>query len=199
MNRLYCRGGLATLWGLFLSMGLVSTLTNAQQHAHTHGQLTLDTAIDAQSITLQIESPLESFLGFERAPRTDAETKQVAEMVARLKTADQIFQPDPAAECKLSTVEISSAVLGLGDAKEKPAHTHDEGKNKGVAHKDDEHADIDVTAVFSCNKASAARYVDVKLFEAFKGIRVISAQVASPQGQFKRTLNAKSPILTWER
>jgi hypothetical protein len=193
MNRLYCR------WALFLSMGFVSTLANAQQHAHTHGQLTLDAAIDAQSITLQIESPLQSFLGFERAPRTDAEIGQVAELVGRLKTADQMFEPDPTAECKLSTVEMSSAVLGLGDAKEEPAHTHDEGNNKGVAHQEDEHADIDLTVVFSCSKASAARYVDVKLFEAFKGIRVINAQVASSQGQFKRTLNAKSTRLSWGR
>lgn len=159
----------------------------AQQHAHTHGRMTLDVAVDVQSIALAIESPLESFLGFERAPRTDAEHKRVADMVAHLNAADQLFQPDPAAACKLSKVELTSSALGLGTKKEEVyRHSHDE--EHGHDHTDDEHANINVDIVFTCARATEARFIDVKLFYAYKRIRTIDTQVAAPQGQFKRVL-----------
>lgn len=145
----------------------------AHQHAHTHGHMTLDVAVDAKSITLTLESPLDSFLGFERAPRSAAERKQVADMVARLKAADQLFQPDAAAGCKLAKVDLASAALGLGAA-----------QGDG----DDGHADIAVDMVFSCAQADAARHIDVKLFAAYPRLRSIDAQVAAPQGQFKQRL-----------
>jgi hypothetical protein len=176
------------------AIAIASTLiaamqASAQQHAHAHGRLALDVAIDAQSITVQIESPLDSFVGFERAPRTEAERKRVADMVARLNAADRLLQVDPRAECKLSKVELESATLGLGGTKKPPE------KPAG-----DEHADIDITAIFACPKAADARFIDTKsLFDAFKGIRTIDAQVASAQGQAKRVLRPESARLSWGR
>ncbi len=162
----------------FLALVLAATALSAaaHQHAHTHGLMTLDVAVDAQTVTLAIASPLDSFLGFERAPRTDAERKRVADMVARLKAADQLFQPDAAAGCKLTKVDLESAALGLG-----AAHDHGHGVK-------DEHADIAVDIVFTCAKAADARFIDVKLFDAYPRLRSIDAQVAAPQGQFKRSL-----------
>lgn len=147
----------------------------AHQHAHTHGQMALDVAVDAQTITLAITSPLDSFLGFERAPRSAAERKQVAQMVERLNAADQLFQPDPAAACRLSKVDMASPALGLG------AHG---GHGPG----DQGHADIALDIVFTCAKAAQGRFIDIKLFDAYPRLRSIEAQVAAPQGQFKHSL-----------
>ncbi len=170
-----------------------------QQHAHTHGRLALDVAVDAQTITLAIESPLDGFLGFERAPRTDAERKRVAELAARLNAADQLFQPDPAAECKLSKVELASAALGLGTTKE-DAHDHSHADKDGHDHDHGgEHADIDIDVVFTCARPSEAKFIDVKLFAAYPRIQTIDAQVASPQGQFKRSLRPAAARLRLTR
>lgn len=168
----------AFAWALALAAALPAAAhqqdhAHGPQHAHTHGHMTLDVAVDAKTISLAIASPLDSFLGFERAPRTAAERQQVADMVARLKAADQLFQPDPAAGCTLSKVDLASGALGLGAA-------HGPG--------DDGHADIDVDIVFTCAKAGAARFIDLKLFAAYPRLRSIEAQVAAPQGQFKRSL-----------
>ena len=169
-----------------------SSFALAQQHAHTHGLLSLDAAVDAQSITLQMEVPLDNFLGFERAPRSDAERTLVSNMVARLNAADKLFLIDPAAQCSLSKVDLDSAALGLGaKAKPAPAATAKGGKEP------EQHADIDLSIAFTCAKASQARYIDVKLFDAFKGVHTINAQVASDQGQFKRTLTRSASRLSW--
>jgi hypothetical protein len=174
----------------------LASLALAQQHAHTHGQLTIDVAIDAQTLTVSMEAPLDNFLGFERAPRTDAERKSVSALVNRLNAADKLFIPNPQAECRLSSVTLESDTLGLkpgepaakgGDVAAKATEVHDE------------HADIDVSIVFTCAKAPLARQLDVRMFEAFPRLRTINAQVASAQGQFKRKLTKAAPALRWGR
>lgn len=177
----------------------LATLAMAQvQHAHSHGRLALDVAIDSQTITLTMEAPLDNFLGFERAPRTDAERKSVAAMIERLRAADTLFIPDPKGECRLSTVTLESAVLGLGNNANSPSVPTQRGLTK-VQPARDEHADIDISIVFSCTKAGLAREIDVRVFEAFKGTKHIDAQVVSDQGQFKRSLNKAAHRLTWGR
>jgi thiosulfate/3-mercaptopyruvate sulfurtransferase len=50
------------------------------------------------------------------------------------------------------------------------------------------HADLDATFSFNCTNAAAAKFIDVNLFTAFKGLRQIDSQIATAQGQFKRQL-----------
>lgn len=175
----------------------LATLALAQQHAHTHGLLSLDVAVDAQGITLRMEAPLDNFLGFERAPRSAAERKSVDAMVKRLNAADGLFVPDPKAECRLSSVTLESSVLGLV-AGGKPAAAAPSTTARTAAAQDD-HADIDVVIVFNCAKAPLAKQIDVRLFDAFPHLRTIDAQVASDQGQFKRSLNKATRMLRWGR
>ena len=197
MKKLFLTHIVQRLWPALL-LPLASLVMAQQQHAHTHGRLALDVAIDSQTITLTMEAPLDNFLGFERAPRTDVERKSVATMVARLNAADTLFIPDSRAECRLSKVTLESAVLGLGDNAKRDTAATQSAAAKGQPAQD-EHADIDVSIVFSCAKAALARQIDVKLFDAFKGTKNIDAQVASDQGQFKRSLNKAAPRLTWGR
>lgn len=171
----------------FLALVLAATALSAagHPHAHTHGLMALDVAVDAQTLTLAMSSPLDSFLGFERAPRTEDERQRVADMVARLQAADQLFQPDAAAGCKLTQVDLASAALGLG-------------KVQGQREKA-EHADIAVDIVFTCANAAEARFIDIKLFDAYPRLRDIDAQVATPQGQFKRSLRPGAARLGLKR
>ncbi len=184
-----------------LALGLVLPgAARAQQHAHAHGHLDLEVAVDASSMTLHLESPLDNFLGFERVPRTDAERQRVADMLARLRAADELFEPDPDAACKLSTVAVESAVLGLagdGSHREEPGHGRDGAHRHDGEHGHGEHADIDVTIAFDCAAVNAARFIDVGLFEAFGSLRSITAWIVSPQGQFKRDLRPGSSRLRW--
>ncbi|CAA2103315.1 DUF2796 domain-containing protein [Variovorax paradoxus] len=144
-----------------------------QQHAHVHGQLKLDVAIDGPTVVIDMESPLDNIVGFERAPKTDAEKKAVEDAVAQLRSADKLFVVDPAANCKLGPVDLRSGALGLGNP--------DPAEPAG-------HADLDATFSFNCTNAAAAKFIDVNLFGAFKGLRQIDSQIASAQGQFKRQL-----------
>jgi hypothetical protein len=181
------------------AMMLMALTAGAQQHAHTHGQLALNVAVDAQAITFQIESPLDNFLGFEHAPRTNAERKRVSDMAAQFNAADRLFQPDPKAGCTLAKVELNSAMLGLAHVRKKHDHHHGHDEHGRTGGEKNAHADIDVLVVFSCPNAAAARFIDVNLFNAFKHIRTIDAQVATAQGQFKRSLKRGTSRIDWGR
>jgi len=166
-----------------------------EQHAHVHGKLSLDLAVDDSTITVALHSPLDNFLGFERRPRTDEERKQVSALQAKLKTADQLLQPDPGADCSLGKVVLRAAVLGWGEA---PDHAHDDDEAHDHDHEHDHssHGDLGAYITFTCTKAAQARFVDVKLFDAYTRIRSIDAQIASPQGQFKRSLRPDAARLS---
>lgn len=162
----------------------------AQQRAHVHGRAELNVAVDARAITIHLDSPLDSLLGFERAPRTDAEHKRAADVVRHLMAAGALFVIDPAAQCELGSVKLQSAVLGLHGS---GAAARDHAKG----HDGEEHADLDMTALFTCANAAGARFIDVKLFDVFPRYRSIDAQVAAPAGQSKRTLTKAAPRLAW--
>jgi len=164
--------GLAMATALFAAAPFLPAQAQ-QQHAHVHGQLKLDVAIDGPTVVIDMESPLDNIVGFERAPKTDAEKKAVEDAVAQLRSADKLFVVDPAANCKLGPVDLRSGALGLGNP--------DPAEPAG-------HADLDATFSFNCTNAAAAKFIDVNLFGAFKGLRQIDSQIASAQGQFKRQL-----------
>lgn len=154
---------------------------HAADKAHAHGVAMLDISVEAQRLTLQLESPLDNLLGFERAPRTDAERQRTEAALAKLRTADTLFKIDPAAQCQLAKVELTSAALKLGPAQ--PA-----------AEKSD-HADLDGSFEFACVDASKAAYIDVGLFE-FAHFKRLNVQLATPKGQAKRTLKRPHARIT---
>ncbi|MDP3083437.1 MAG: DUF2796 domain-containing protein [Rubrivivax sp.] len=143
--------------------------------AHEHGAVKLGVAIEGNKLTIAMEAPLDNLLGFERAPRTDAERKAAADVLARLRSPDKgtpLFVMDPAAGCTLDKAEVQAPVLEPGA---KPAAK-------------DEHADLDASYEFTCAKPGELRTLDIGLFDAYKRIQRINVQVAGPKGQAKVTL-----------
>lgn len=142
----------------------------AQHQAHTHGRIELDVAVEGQRISLRMESPLHDLLGFERAPRSVAERGRVTALADSLRAADKLFVPDAAAGCTLAQTQLESPVPGLGSAA--PAAS---------AAGAEEHADLVLTASFDCRQP--ALHLDVRLFDAFPGVRSVAAQLVGPRGQ----------------
>lgn len=152
---------------------LCHAVSQAAEHVHVHGVAKLDVAIEARKMSIQLDSPLDNLLGFERAPRTEAERKLADTAIAKLNAAGSMFTIDPAAQCTLSHVDLSSSALKLG-------RPNPEEKKEG-------HAEIDGSFEFDCLDAGKAAYIDVGLFE-FARLQMLEVQLATPRGQFKRDL-----------
>ena len=149
------------------------TLTAAQADSpHEHGVARLDVAVDAGRVRIELDTPLDNLLGFERAPRSDAERDKVSAMVARLRAGEALFRIDAAAGCKLSKVDLVSPPLGLG-------------KEAAAA---GEHGDLNGSYEFLCVHGARAVFLEVGLFDAFPALKRIDLQVTTPKGQLKAVL-----------
>lgn len=164
-------------FALGLTLLLASTAWAGKPHVH--GAATLDVAVEANRLTIALDTPLDGLLGFERAPRTDAERRAADQAVATLRAADNLFTIDPAAGCRLAAVELVSAPLKLGPA----------AATTSPAAKDDGHGDLEAEFAFDCARAPA--FVDVGLFKVFARLSTLAVQTATPKGQ--RKLSLKRP------
>jgi len=157
---------------------------NAAPHApHQHGVIEIAVVLDGPSLSLSIDAPLDSLVGFEHAPRTEAEKRAAQDLLARLRATATLLTPDPAADCRPGPAEIDAGVLAPGAA------ASPEG-----------HADLEATYTWTCGKPAALRGIDLAgLMRAAPRITRVSAQVATPQGQFKASLQRPATLLRWGR
>lgn len=151
--------------------------------SHQHGVVQIDIAVDSNRISVQMSSPLDNLLGFERAPRNAAERGRVEAMVTTLRGA--LFMVDPAGSCRSGAVQLSSAALQLGEP--------------DPAEQQAGHADLDASFEFECGTAARAGFVDTALFERFPSIQRIDVQLATPRGQRKLTLTRPARRITLPR
>jgi len=162
----------------------VSSTAHATEAAHVHGLMHLDIAVDKQLLTVQLESPLDSLLGFERRPRTPAERQAADALGRQMNEGAALFKPDAAAQCTLTKARIESAVLQPSAA---------------PAGKEDEHADLDASYEFSCALPDKLTSVEIGLFDAFKRLQKIEVQVAGAKLQSKQTLQRPDKVVKLTR
>lgn len=88
-----------------------STLFAHSQHAHVHGLVEMDVAVEAGQVTVFIQSPLDNFLGFEHAARTPQQIQRAQTVWAQLQKAHDLVVPDKAASCQAGDVSVESDIL----------------------------------------------------------------------------------------
>lgn len=140
---------------------------------HEHGVVRLSVAVEGNTVTLAMNSPLDNFLGFERAPRNDRERQAAQALLQQLQQGGALFRLDAAAQCSQRSVEVQAPVLGQG------------GTTTGKA---GDHADIDAEYSFQCQQPQSLSALDLALFDTWRRISRIEVQVVGPKGQQATTL-----------
>lgn len=173
--------------GLCLQGGGAAAQTSrapaAAQQAHVHGAARLGVAVQDKTVTLQLESPLDSLIGFEHRPITPAQKAAVDALQARMRSARDLFGFDSAANCTLAKAEAESAIFqpavaGAG------AQTH---------------ADLDATFEFRCANPERLSQLDIGLFAAYPKLQRLEVEIATAQGQFKRNLRRPARTVSLTR
>jgi hypothetical protein len=156
--------------------------------AHQHGVAKLDVAVEPTRVRFDLATPLDNLVGFERAPRTDAERQRVDTAVAALRDAAALWRIDPAAGCTPGAVTLQAPVLGLDGgaaATAVPAATTEAAEAKET------HAELEASWTFDCKDAARAGFVEHGLFAAFARMSRIEVQAVTPRGQMK--VNLRKP------
>lgn len=164
-----------------------SAVANGQGAAkpHEHGVGKLDVAVDGLTVAIEGELPGVDVFGFEHRPRNPKETQVIVSALTTLRQQPSpLFELPNGAGCTLAKVEVKAE--GLEDAvdqagaKAKPA-TPEPGH---------EHADVDISYRFNCQKSPVGGTLTVKLFGAFPHLTTLRVQVLSGTSQAGVTLRA---------
>lgn len=148
----------------------------APQHkAHQHGAARLEVSIDGGMLQIALEGPAENFLGFEHAPRTDAQKKTVARVEEQLKQPAQLCTPAAAAECQAQTPRVGIKLPPPGSK--------------------ETHSEVEAEWRWQCGRPAALGHIDVGLFKAFPRLKELRVQAATAQGQKTAVLKPGSPRL----
>jgi hypothetical protein len=158
---------------LFIACAAAAASAGAAPKAHEHGVARLDVGVDPQRVTVLLELPQDSVLGFEREPRSDAERAAADAALAKLKEGASLFRIDSAAQCTPARADVQAPVLT-------------------AAGKADAHEDISASYEFTCKDGNRAGFVETALFEAFPRLQRIDVQAVTRKGQVRATL--KRPV-----
>ncbi|MEC5398749.1 DUF2796 domain-containing protein [Uliginosibacterium sp. H1] len=179
------------LLSALLSTALATPLARAHgDHKHVHGVGELAVSVEGDTLTIALESPLDNFVGFERAPKYAKDMEAVKNMAATLRKTETLFVPTAAAQCAPVSVKLASEAVApelLGEPR--PATP--------PAAFDEDHVDLDAQWTFRCANPAALNSVEVKLFDAFKRFRQFDAVLVTPKRQSAARLNSKSRKLSW--
>lgn len=164
-------------------------LTLAAAEVHVHGQARLDVAIEGDTLTLLLEAPADSLVGFEHEPRSARERDAAAKVRKQLEQAAALFLPSRAARCKPEKAALESPLFGAPAApREHAAHQDEDG-----------HAHVDVAGefVFHCTQPEALHDLEVGLFDAFPRLQRLDVQLTGPRGQKAARLTPAARRLSW--
>jgi hypothetical protein len=137
--------------------------------AHVHGAAEVDVAIEGKKLVITLESPADNLLGFEHAPKTDAEKTKLKTVEAQLRDVATVFAPDAAAQCKLIVADVTMPDFKQG-----------------------EHSEIAAEYNFEC--AHAPSQIALPLWKNFPKFKKLTANIAAAAGQKQSTLKPSQAI-----
>lgn len=145
---------------------LLAGVAGAQtQVAHEHGVANLDVVLEGRRLTVELEGPLDNFVGFERAPRNATEREALNRALDLLRKPGTVVALPEAAGCVLAASELHN-----------PFAAAKGGSGGG-------HADLMASYEFDCAAPAALKRLDVRLFASFPRLRKLRAAVVAPGGQ----------------
>ena len=174
------RAALALAWGGAPAAAQAQAPIKAAAPAHAHGAATLDVAVEGQALTIDLAVPMDSLVGFERAPRSDAERQALAHALARLGDGAALFRPPPDAGCRQTSAQLDA-----------PAGAPAVGTAAAPAG----HADVAARYTFQCAQPERLVTLELLLFDAFKRIDRVQVQAVLPTGQRRAVLLRTARVL----
>jgi len=156
--------------------------------------------VDGAVVEIELEGPAANIVGFEHAPRDDAERATLDRAVATLKDGERLFGFPAAAGCRLTRSSVNSTLLGdvpAADADHAGREDHDDlpaAQNDHEAGDEHEtHTDLDADYRFACRDTARIDQVEVRLFDSFPATQRLRVQFATAKGQGGFELTAARP------
>ena len=137
-----------------------------EQHGvHEHGHVVLNVAFEGPTLVLEWSAPAEQVLGFEHAPRSDAERARITTATQWITRGTEVLGLPPAAGCRVQSV----------------AHTP-------PALQRDAHADYRARHVFACATPAALAWIEPWLLRKLQQVEHVEVNLVAPGVQRQNTV-----------
>ena len=163
------RAGLLSALSLLAVLSLTALPAHAGK-AHAHGVAQMTVSLEGARLSVGLEMPLDSLVGHERAPRTEAERTAARAALERLRDGATLLRPEAGAGCRLVQAQVDAPVLEQGAAAAGG------------------HADALASYAFDCADPARLNTLEVNLHEAFRRLERVEVQFVTPGAQGRLVL-----------
>jgi hypothetical protein len=146
-----------------------------QHHAHEHGKVTLNVAIDAATFVAELDAPAVNVAGFEHAPRTREERAAAQQASQFIEAGRGLLGFPPAAECRFSHTQFTEPHWEPAAAAGADQH----GKESGG----EEHADYEARFTYQCAHPEALAWFEPWLLARLLNVREARINLITRTGQ----------------
>ena len=143
----------------------------AQRPAHEHGKITINAALENQELSIELDAPADNVIGFEHAPRTEAERKAVHDALLLLRSAQSLFGLPSAAQCRVTASDISSPHWEI-----EPTSAHEEAPHE-------QHADYEGRFTYRCQAPRELTWLEPWILDKLRGVHEARINLITPSGQ----------------
>lgn len=147
---------------------------HAHSHgAHAHGKGELELLVDGQTVQGVFRTPMDSLLGFEHAPKTDAQRNAVDSLRKRLANPAAVLSPNLEAQCTAQHHEATSTLFT--------------GAVKGG------HSDLEYRFTFVCAQPERLTALELVALKDFKRLTEVRVQLVTASAQRSLVVRKREP------
>ncbi len=177
------------------SSALAANHEHREHDAHAHGHGTLDIVVEGELAMLELRMPGVNVVGFEHAPKDDAEHEAVRRALEPLQDGASVFVLTPEADCVMehSAAEITAVADdehhddGHHDADEHGEHEADAGE--------EEHSELRATYQFRCGAPERLDRIETHVLEHLHDVEEIEVRAVTLTEQLATELHEGSTVV----
>jgi Protein of unknown function (DUF2796) len=143
-----------------------------EQHPpHEHGKVTINAALDGNQLVIEMISPAVNVVGFEHAPRSDAERAAVSAAAKLLGNGRGLFTMPPEARCQFEKADVKTPKWEATD--DVPGQPEPPGQ----------HADYEARFTYQCWSPGDLSWLEPTLLDKLRNVVEARLNIATPKGQ----------------
>lgn len=136
------------------------------QRKHVHGAVTVNIALEGQTLSVELEAPADNVVGFEKSPRTEPERKAVADANAWFASGRDITWVPGNAGCRLLSIDFTPPTFGSG------------------------HADYHARVAYRCTNPAALEWVELRALNRLRELERVEVNLLTATMQRQTELTA---------
>ena len=180
--------------------------------AHEHGHGTLDIVVEGEELVMELRIPGVNVVGFEHAPRDDAEREAVRQALVPFGDAALLFVLPADAKCEVEETRAEILDMAHEDDREGRGHEEDEHGVDEVEEQEEQeeheereahdpdsvseaHSELRATWRFHCREPGRLDELEVRVFEHLHDAEEIDVRVVTPAAQLAMALHPDSTVV----